>query len=137
DKDALPVEEYTLILHAETTKSEILQVEEHHNKGVIELEELGCTLIDPLTIIQLMPYTTDILRLIAKRGQITNQHGPFKNFEREPKQVIQIKQFINALYHAELAFAGLEGLELNSMAGKWRSIKKIWSEVIGQAYTAS
>ncbi|MFC3908860.1 hypothetical protein ACFORL_07195 [Legionella dresdenensis] len=137
DKDVLQVEEYTLILHSETTKSEIIQIVNSCDQGVIEQEELGCTTIAPLTLIQLTPYTTDILRLIAKRGQIPDQHGPFKNFECEPKQVIQIKQFVNALYHAELTFQKLEGLELNSLSGKWQSAKKIWSEVIEQAYTAS
>lgn len=37
---------------------------------------------------------------------------PYKGYLHEPKQIVQIKDILNALYYTELAFVGLENLEI-------------------------
>lgn len=61
---------------------------------------------------------------------------PFRNFETEPKQIVQIKQAINALYHAEEAFKVLQSLNLKYSQISVNDIKKL-SAMIEHGYKAS
>lgn len=67
----------------------------------------------------------------------TNEQGPpFKNFAKEPKQINQIKEIYNALYHAEKAFLDLETIDLRRETKK-EVIKKLYYNTIYHAYQAS
>jgi hypothetical protein len=55
---------------------------------------------------------------------------PFTNFASEPKQVRQVKQVINALYHAQLAFEKVQSIENISHL-------KVGPSILDHAYQAS
>lgn len=75
----------------------------------------------------------------AQRNSITKltqhaheEHIPFVNFEHQPRQIIQLKEIINSLYHGQLAFADLENTSLLSST----DILRIFKQTIPHAYEA-
>ncbi|WED43197.1 hypothetical protein [Legionella cardiaca] len=70
---------------------------------------------------------------------INAEGEPFSNFEHEPKQVVQIKQVVNALYHAQLAFEDLQSLNLRYSDKKQllQVLSKLYYKTIEHGYKAS
>lgn len=67
-----------------------------------------------------------------------NKEGePFTNFESQPKQIVQLKQVINALYHAQLAFEDLQSVNLRNGDKKFQDLKKLYYKTIEHGYKAS
>jgi|GEM_PF-7095203 len=66
-----------------------------------------------------------------------NDGVPFIDFNHEPKQIIQIKKIINALYYAECAFKDLENLNARSAFELVLDLNKIFATTIDYAYEAS
>ncbi|CDZ75879.1 hypothetical protein BN59_00139 [Legionella massiliensis] len=62
---------------------------------------------------------------------------PFTDFEDQPKQVTQIKEIINALYHAEQAFLDLETVNLRDGQNKGKDVKQLYFHTIRHGYQAS
>ncbi|ASQ44910.1 hypothetical protein [Legionella clemsonensis] len=67
-----------------------------------------------------------------------NEDGePFTNFDSEPRQIVQLKQVINALYHAQLAFEDLQSVNLRNGDKKFQDLKKLYYKTIEHGYKAS
>ncbi|ARG96442.1 hypothetical protein [Legionella micdadei] len=67
-----------------------------------------------------------------------NKFGePFTQFETEPKQVTQIKEAINGIYHAELAFRDLETVNLRNKSNWLADFHKLWFHTVKHGYHAS
>lgn len=62
---------------------------------------------------------------------------PYVDFADEPRRIVQIKQLINALYHAEMAFIDLENVNLRNGQQKTLDLKKLYFNTIHHAYQAS
>ncbi|KTC76815.1 hypothetical protein [Legionella brunensis] len=70
--------------------------------------------------------------------RIVNTEGePFSNFAAEPKQIVQIKQVINALYHAQLAFEDLQSVNFRDRDKPIADLKRLYWSTIEHGYTAS
>ncbi|KTD22220.1 SdhA, GRIP coiled-coil protein GCC185 [Legionella lansingensis] len=68
---------------------------------------------------------------------VVNSEGePFTDFANEPKQIIQIKQLLNAIYHAQLAFKDLQSVNLSNINELFEDVGKSW-EALDHAYKAS
>lgn len=68
----------------------------------------------------------------------TNRFGdPFTNFSTEPQEVIQIKEIINGIYHAELAFRDLETVNLRIKSNWSQDLQKLLSHTVEHGYHAS
>lgn len=72
----------------------------------------------------------EYFRTIQKRGE------PFIDFETEPKQIVQIKEVLNALYHAELAFQHIESINLDNWTKQIPKIKPLFDNIVTHAYKA-
>ncbi|MCE3045186.1 hypothetical protein [Legionella sp. 16cNR16C] len=70
---------------------------------------LGITLSDPLTIENLQANLPLIMHATHKAGHTV------LNYSSEPREVVQIKDLINALYHGEQAFLDLESLNIRGV----------------------
>ncbi|KTC87917.1 SdhA, substrate of the Dot/Icm system [Legionella drozanskii LLAP-1] len=67
-----------------------------------------------------------------------NRFGePFTDFSTEPLQVIQIKEIINGIYHAELAFNDLETVNLRDKLNWFQDLQKLWFHTVKHGYHAS
>lgn len=64
-----------------------------------------------------------------------NTGAPFSNFECEPRQVSQLKKLMNALYYCELAFKGLENLDIDTPTKYLKLPPKI-KDAVENAYKA-
>ncbi|WP_419419538.1 hypothetical protein ACNVED_13670 [Legionella sp. D16C41] len=62
---------------------------------------------------------------------------PFKDFAHQPKQVVQLKEVINALYHAELAFRDLETVNLRDGKNRLSDLNTLYNHTIEHGYRAS
>ncbi|KTD64673.1 hypothetical protein [Legionella spiritensis] len=62
---------------------------------------------------------------------------PYINFSSQPRQVVQIKEFINALYHGEQAFKDLESVELRGGSHKIQDLSVLYHHTTRHAYLAS
>ncbi|CEK11927.1 hypothetical protein [Legionella hackeliae] len=62
---------------------------------------------------------------------------PFTNFDAEPRQIVQLKQLINALYHAQLAFEDLQSVNFRDGNKKIQDAKKLYYKTIEHGYKAS
>lgn len=62
---------------------------------------------------------------------------PFTDYAEDPDIVSQIKKLINALYYARLTFVGLEQLDLTTYTDKYNSVKRIFTEIMNNAYEAA
>lgn len=81
------------------------------------------------------PYFNPAIQTYFKK---TNKFGePFTDFASEPKQVTQIKEVINGIYHAELAFRDLETVNLRNSVNWLADFKKLWFHTITHGYHAS
>ena len=70
--------------------------------------------------------------------QKRNTEGvPFTDFSLDPDNISQIKKAINALYHARLAFLGLENVDLRDKTRTFSDLKFLYSKTISEAYHAS
>lgn len=70
-------------------------------------------------------------------GHIHQEIEPFSNFKHQPKKIIQIKELINALYYAQLAFEDIENVDLRHGKSKMQDLYKIYNQTIANAYKAS
>ena len=70
-------------------------------------------------------------------GHAHQEVEPFANFAHQPKKIIQIKELINALYYAQLAFKDLENVNLRNGKSKLTDLYTIYSQTIANAYKAS
>lgn len=61
---------------------------------------------------------------------------PFSDFANEPKQIVQIKQLINALYHAQLAFEDLQSVNLRNKSQSLQDFRKLYYKTIEHGYQA-
>ena len=68
--------------------------------------------------------------------QVNVEGEPFTNFASEPKQVAQLKEIINALYHAELAFRDLETVDLRQGDHLLGNLKTLWFSTVTHGYRA-
>ncbi|QRN02724.1 hypothetical protein GH742_01895 [Legionella sp. MW5194] len=62
---------------------------------------------------------------------------PYVDFADEPRRIVQLKQLMNALYHAEMAFIDLENVNLRNGQQKTLDLKKLYFNTIHHAYQAS
>jgi hypothetical protein len=67
---------------------------------------------------------------------IQKKGAPYRNFASDPVEVVQIKNFFNALYHTEMALADLEKIS-PSLKSTHSDLKKLWSSTVSHAYQAS
>ena len=70
-------------------------------------------------------------------AEIEDYDQPYLDFEAQPKQVVQLKQLVNALYHAEKAFIDLETVNLRDWRQWVGDLTKLYFTTISQAYQAS
>ncbi|KTD33155.1 SdhA, substrate of the Dot/Icm system [Legionella nautarum] len=67
-----------------------------------------------------------------------NRFGePFTNFSTEPQEVIQIKEIINGIYHAEIAFRDLETVNLRNKLNWPQDLQQLWFHTVKHGYHAS
>lgn len=75
--------------------------------------------------------------------QSINKTGvPYRNFARDPVEVIQIKKMLNALYHSQMALEALESLDLTVKNGSKDIRTLLWgsteyNSIIEHSYQAS
>ncbi|STX52711.1 SdhA, GRIP coiled-coil protein GCC185 [Legionella busanensis] len=61
---------------------------------------------------------------------------PFTDFTSQPRQVVQLKEVINALYHAELAFRDLESVNLRDGKNRLLDTGTLYYHTIEHGYMA-
>ncbi|WP_131782639.1 hypothetical protein [Legionella gresilensis] len=61
---------------------------------------------------------------------------PFTDFASQPRQVVQLKEVINALYHAELAFRDLESVNLRDGKNRLSDTGTLYYHTIEHGYMA-
>nr|HAT8714562.1 hypothetical protein [Legionella jordanis] len=81
------------------------------------------------------PYFSPKAKIFFNR--VNKEGEPFTDFAEEPKQIVQIKQVINALYHAQLAFEDLQSVDLRSLKNAPKDLIKLYSKTIEHGYKAS
>lgn len=90
-------------------------------------ERVFAALADPRLHEQIAPY-------FSNRQTIG---VPFSDYAEDPNIVSQIKKLINALYYARLTFVGLEELDLTTYTDKYNSVKRIFADIMDNAYEAA
>lgn len=81
------------------------------------------------------PYFSKFARDYFADTQATGE--PYLDFADEPRRIVQIKQLINALYHAEMAFIDLENVNLRNGKNRTADLKTLYFNTIHHAYQAS
>lgn len=70
-------------------------------------------------------------------GHVNKEIEPFANFKQQPKQIIQLKEVINALWHAQKAFEDLENLDNFNVTPSKKDLSILYNRVISHSYQAS
>ncbi|MDP1602150.1 MAG: hypothetical protein Q8M03_02705 [Legionella sp.] len=61
---------------------------------------------------------------------------PFADFASQPKQIVQLKEINNALYHAQLAFTDLERVDLRRGTSRREDLSRLYHNTILHSYQA-
>ena len=73
-------------------------------------------------------------------GHVHVEKAPFNNFSHQPKQIVQLKEIVNALYHAQLAFTDLENVDLRKGLLNpqfYKDLSTLYYSTIEHGYNAS